>query len=96
MDYPYSLGDRIAKHTRDTRYNNYKSYGRKSELKSMYQNEFDIKRVIDTALRLEGLPRHASQHACGIVIAPSAVDNYLPETMMGKKGKEKKELLGLQ
>jgi len=33
-------------------------------------------------MKLEGLPRHSSQHACGIIIAPSAVRNYIPEMVL--------------
>ncbi|MCX7927583.1 MAG: DNA polymerase III subunit alpha [Candidatus Omnitrophica bacterium] len=48
------------------------------ELKSLYQNDPQVKTLIDTALSLEGLNRHASVHAAGVVIADKPLDNYLP------------------
>ncbi len=46
------------------------------ELRAMYETEPNVRRLIDLAIRLEGTTRHASQHACGIVIAPSALVEY--------------------
>jgi DNA polymerase III subunit alpha len=48
------------------------------ELKALYQNDPRVKRLIDLAIRLEGTTRHASQHACGIVIAPQPLIEYAP------------------
>lgn len=48
------------------------------ELKAAYNNEPQVKRLIDLAIRLEGTTRHASQHACGIVIAPEALAHFAP------------------
>ncbi|MCR4256561.1 MAG: DNA polymerase III subunit alpha [Candidatus Uhrbacteria bacterium] len=48
------------------------------ELRAMYETEPKVRRLIDLAIRLEGTTRHASQHACGIVIAPSALVEYSP------------------
>lgn len=48
------------------------------ELKSIYDNNVDAKRVIDTARHLEGVARHASVHACGTVISKEPLVNYLP------------------
>ncbi|MBP7133738.1 DNA polymerase III subunit alpha [Patescibacteria group bacterium] len=48
------------------------------ELKAMYEGDERIKRLIDLAIKLEGTTRHASQHACGIVIAPQALAQYSP------------------
>ena len=48
------------------------------ELKAMYYNDPRVKRLVDLAIRLEGTTRHASQHACGIVIAPSALVEFAP------------------
>ncbi len=48
------------------------------ELKQMYDSDPRIKRLIDLAIRLEGTTRHASQHACGIVIAPRALSECAP------------------
>jgi len=48
------------------------------ELKEFYQNEPDAKRVLNYARRLEGIARHASTHACGVVIAPQPLTEYMP------------------
>lgn len=51
------------------------------DLKNAYENDEDAKRVIDIAKRIEGGKRHASQHACGLCVAPTAVSDYLPTSM---------------
>jgi DNA polymerase-3 subunit alpha len=48
------------------------------ELKQMYDEDPEIKEVIDISKRLEGLPRHASTHAAGVVITKDPVDTYVP------------------
>ncbi|MDD5565607.1 MAG: DNA polymerase III subunit alpha [Candidatus Omnitrophica bacterium] len=48
------------------------------ELKNLYDNDAQITRLIDTALPLEGLNRHASIHAAGVVIADKPLNNYMP------------------
>ena len=57
-----------------------------SEIKSLYKNDPQITKLIDTALSLEGLNRHASTHAAGVVIADKPLDNYTPlfETQDGQ------------
>ncbi len=49
-----------------------------SELKAAYDTDDEVKRIIDTSLRLEGLPRHSSMHAAGVVISRKPVDEYVP------------------
>ena len=49
-----------------------------SELKQLYDTEPEAKKVIDAASHLEGVARHASVHACGTVIAPRPLTEYLP------------------
>ncbi len=48
------------------------------ELKSMYNTDIKIKKLIDTAMALEGFPRNTSTHAAGVVIADKALNNYVP------------------
>lgn len=48
------------------------------ELKAMYDGDQRVKQLIDLAIKLEGTARHASQHACGIVIAPRPLVEYAP------------------
>ncbi len=48
------------------------------ELKQVYETDPRIKRLIDLAIKLEGTTRHASQHACGVVIAPESLAHFSP------------------
>ena len=51
------------------------------EFRNAYNTDQDAHEIIDLAQRLEGNRRHASQHACGIVLAPTQVSDYLPTSM---------------
>ncbi len=55
-----------------------KSLASSSELKLVYDNEYQTKKLIDMALKVEGLPRHASTHAAGVVITKNEVSTYVP------------------
>lgn len=48
------------------------------ELLDMYRNDRDVKKVIDMAKAIEGMPRHASTHAAGVVISKEPLDEYVP------------------
>ena len=48
------------------------------ELKKLYESDEEIKYLIDMSRRLEGLPRHSSMHAAGVVISKAPVDEYVP------------------
>ena len=47
-------------------------------MKKVYENNPQVKEFIDMSLRLEGLPRHTSMHAAGVVISQKSVDEYVP------------------
>ena len=49
-----------------------------SELAAEYRNEPDVRRLFDLAMKLEGLPRHASTHAAGVVIGDRPLDELVP------------------
>lgn len=49
-----------------------------AELKELYQQSPEVKKLIDTAATLEGMPRHASTHAAGVVITQDPLTHYLP------------------
>lgn len=82
LGYPYAVGDRLSKmipmgsqgfpmtidHAMEL----------VPELKEIYKNEPDTKRIIDLAKKLEGAARHISVHAAGIVISPEPLYNYTP------------------
>ncbi len=48
------------------------------EVKDLYQNEPEAKRILDYAKRLEGVARHSSTHACGVLITPKPLIEYVP------------------
>ncbi len=48
------------------------------ELKELYDSNIQVRKLIDLSRTLEGLTRHASTHAAGVVIAPSALTNFVP------------------
>lgn len=56
------------------------------ELLTEYNSNADAKRIIDAALRLEGVARHASVHACGVVITAKPVVEYSPLQLMAARG----------
>ena len=49
-----------------------------SELRNLYQSDSEVKKLIDLAMSIEGLPRHASTHAAGVVIAREPLTHYVP------------------
>ena len=55
-----------------------KAMSENSNLSSIYENDLTLRHVIDVAKRLEGMPRHASVHAAGVVITDKPVDEYVP------------------
>ncbi len=52
------------------------------ELKNDYESRHDVKKILDFAMKLEGCKRHASQHACGLVISPGTLSNFLPTALV--------------
>ncbi|MEO8392843.1 MAG: DNA polymerase III subunit alpha, partial [Chloroflexota bacterium] len=61
------------------------------ELKKMYNTIPEIHTVIDTAASLQGISRHASTHAAGIIIADKALNEYVPLHRLTKEAKESKD-----
>jgi DNA polymerase-3 subunit alpha len=79
MGISYSDVDRIAKMIPpDPNISLKDAIESETELKLLYKNDPQITKLIDTALVLEGLNRHASIHAAGVVIADKPLDNYMP------------------
>jgi len=79
MNAPYVEVDRIAKMIpTDPNITLSEALRTEPELNSQYKNDSKIKNIIDTARILEGLHRHASVHAAGVVIADAPLTNYLP------------------
>ena len=79
MDLPYNFCDTIAKNIpNELNITIDKALIMNPELRSMYESDEMVKRLIDMAKRLEGLPRHTSMHAAGVVISQKAMDEYVP------------------
>ena len=93
LGYPPSWANTLAKMVpEDVKMTIKKALDMNPELKARYQTDPDVAKVIDVARRLEGNKRHASQHACGLVIAPGEVSNYLPTSMEKDKVTGEKSL----
>ncbi len=59
------------------------------ELKGLYERDPEVKRLIDAAIKLEGVARHASTHACGVVMSPRPLQEYVPLQLATKHGEKK-------
>lgn len=79
LDMPYAQVDTIAKMIpQELNITIDKALGMNPELRKAYEEQDDIHRLIDLAKRLEGLPRHTSMHAAGVVISQKDVSEYVP------------------
>ncbi|HOL32119.1 MAG TPA: DNA polymerase III subunit alpha, partial [Anaerohalosphaeraceae bacterium] len=79
MNVPLSEADRLAKLVpAELKMTLDKALEVEPDLKAAYEKDPATKRVIDIGRRLEGLARHASVHACGVVIADEPLTNFLP------------------
>ena len=79
MDMPYAFVDSIAKMIpKELNITLDKSLKMNPDLKKLYDEDPQVKELIDMSKRLEGLPRHTSMHAAGVVICQKAVDEYVP------------------
>ena len=79
LDIPYAKCDRLAKLVpAELNMTLEKALSMSKELKELYDTEEETRNMIDFCLRLEGLPRHSSMHAAGVVIAGSPVSDYVP------------------
>ena len=79
MDLPYAQVDTIAKMIpQELNITIDKALQMNPELKKAYEEQKEIHDLIDTAKRLEGLPRHTSMHAAGVVISQKDVSEYVP------------------
>ncbi len=100
MGIPYQAVDKVSKLLP------YGSVSLENELKNnadlmvLYKNDSDVRKMIDTAKKLEGMPRHASTHAAGVVISDAPVSEYVPvqkngEAIVTQYAKDELESLGL-
>ena len=79
LDLPYAYVDSVAKAIpMELGITIAKAMKMNPELRTMYEADDSAKKLIDMAMRLEGLPRHTSVHAAGVVISPKPVDEFVP------------------
>ena len=79
LDIPYAKVDSIAKMVpNELNITIDKALKMSSDLRAVYDTDEEVKYLIDMSLRLEGLPRHSSMHAAGVVIGQKALDEYVP------------------
>ena len=79
MDLPYAFVDSIAKMIpQELNITIDKALKMTPELRKSYESDEQVKYLIDMSRRLEGLPRHSSMHAAGVVISQKSVDEYVP------------------
>ena len=79
MDLPYAFVDGIAKMVpTELNITLERALTVNPEFKRMYQEDEQVRELIDMSKRLEGLPRHTSMHAAGVVISQKAIDEYVP------------------
>jgi DNA polymerase-3 subunit alpha len=79
MDMPYAQVDGIAKMIpQELNITIDKAMKMNPEFRSAYESDEQIKKLIDMSKRLEGLPRHSSMHAAGVVICQKSADEFVP------------------
>ncbi len=79
MDMPYSFVDSISKNVpSELNITIQKALDMNPDLRKIYEEDEGVKKLIDMSKRLEGLPRHTSTHAAGVVISQKPMDEYVP------------------
>ena len=79
LDVPYAEVDTLAKMIPfELHITIKKAMEQNVELREKYENDEEIHKLLDISMALEGLPRQASTHACGVVITKDPVDTYVP------------------
>ncbi len=78
MDLPYAFVDSIAKMVPKELNITLDKALQNPDFKKAYDEDPQVKELVDTSKRLEGLPRHTSMHAAGVVISQKAIDEYVP------------------
>ncbi len=79
LNVPYARVDAIAKQVPNTLHMTLaQALNLSKPLREMYESDPVVRKIIDTAKGLEGMPRHASTHAAGVVITRAPVDTYVP------------------
>ena len=87
LGYSYALGDKIAKLI-PFNFDLEEALSSVDELRQLYASQNEVREVIDMAKKLEGVVRHASTHAAGIVISKEPLTNYVPLQHSSRSEKE--------
>lgn len=91
MDVPYARMDTLSKMVpEDPSMTIEKALEQSSDLKNAYESDPEVREIIDTAMDLEGLVRHDTIHAAGVVIADDELNKYTP---LQRKGGEDDEIV---
>ncbi|MBQ6258289.1 MAG: DNA polymerase III subunit alpha [Lachnospiraceae bacterium] len=90
LNLPYAFVDKVAKEIPlrlpDRAVTIESSFDANPTLRSMYESDDSVKAIIDNAKKLEGLPRHASIHAAGVIITEEPIINIVPLTRVQAGG----------
>ncbi|HBH46361.1 MAG: DNA polymerase III subunit alpha [Candidatus Jacksonbacteria bacterium RIFOXYC2_FULL_44_29] len=90
LGHPYSLCDKISKlipiGSQGFKMSLHRALEENPNLKQAYEENEDVKQIIDLAKQIEGCVRHASLHAAGLVIAPTALTDFTPLQRDSKQG----------
>ena len=79
LDLPYAQVDTVAKMIpKEINITIEKALTMNPDLKRLYEEDSEVKYLIDMSKRLEGLPRHTSMHAAGVVIGSDSIDEFVP------------------
>ena len=79
MDLPYSFGDKISKMIpAELNMTLDKALSMNPDLKALYDSDETVRKLIDMSRKLEGLPRHSSTHAAGVVICSAPAEDLVP------------------
>lgn len=98
---PYSIVESVVKHFSFKQVSSIAAVLESdADLQNRYENSTEIRNLIDTAMAVEGFPRHASTHAAGVVITNGPVSDFLPltkndDTILTQFQKNEVEELGL-
>ena len=101
LEIPYSEGSRIIEMMpNELKFTLDQALESSKNLLNEYKNNSTVKKIIDLAKKLEGLPRHASVHAAGVVISKNPLTDYVPvqilnDTLITQYDKDKIEEIGL-
>ncbi len=85
MDMPYANADKLSKLIpNDLKMTIEKAMDSVSELRQLYEEDEQVREIIDISQKLEGMSRHASTHAAGVVICQNPVTDYVPLSRNGE------------